>query len=174
MFVVLSLSGCAFDEPNEKIDNRSASSASATSSVTTSPVKNSDLANNAGKQIKSENYYVNYTDNIYQILLAEYHYQHADYEKSSYLYSSLLAEISVDQSSEAQSSAKPESARVPPSVALYKRATELAIKIKDHDQALRSAQQWKKLEPDSSVREPVFSFALSKKWSVREISGCLG
>ncbi len=144
VLAVLSLSACAYDEPNDAVENRPASSTSATSSLTTSLVttalvKNTTLANNADKQIKPENYYLDYADKIYQILLAEYHYQHADYEKSSYLYSSLLA----------QSTDKPENSRVTPSVALYKRATGLAIKIEDHDQALRSALQWKKLEPNS-------------------------
>ncbi len=71
-----------------------------------------------------------YSEQVYNVLLAEYHYHEQNYKQSSQTYNKLLltrADVSV-----------------------AKRATELAIKVDDYDQALIAAQQWKALEPDSA------------------------
>ncbi len=71
-----------------------------------------------------------YSEQVYDVLLAEYYYHQQDYKPASHTYSKLLltrADVSV-----------------------AKRATELAIKVDDYDQALIAAQQWKALEPSSA------------------------
>ncbi|MEE9303807.1 MAG: hypothetical protein V3U84_08460 [Thiotrichaceae bacterium] len=71
-----------------------------------------------------------YSEQIYHILQAEYHYQQHDYKQASQAYNNLLM-IRADAN-------------------VAKRATELAVKVEDYDQALIAAEQWKLLEPDAA------------------------
>ncbi len=71
-----------------------------------------------------------YSEQIYHVLQAEYHYHQQDYKQASQAYNNLLM-IRADAS-------------------VAKRATELAIQVDDYHQALIAAEQWKLLEPDST------------------------
>ncbi len=69
------------------------------------------------------------SEQIYQVLLAEYNFHHQNYKQASQIYNNLLMTKADSRVAE--------------------RATQLAIKVEDYDQALIAAEQWKLLEPDS-------------------------
>ena len=85
-----------------------------------------------------------YGENIYHVLLAETYFQQKDYQQSSQLYSQLLAasardvQDNPDQISQEQGN-----------IGIARRATELAIKSGDYEQALTAAKRWKALQPDA-------------------------
>lgn len=82
IYIALFVSACSGDKQ---------SSASTRQTVATLPseVNRVDRANDAKA----------YSDRVYQILLAEYHYQQGEYQKSSFLYSNILAKIDFSESS---------------------------------------------------------------------------